>query len=114
VKRLAFFVVLMLLLVIGGGLTAQLAANNNNSESIVPFALKQTNDPNASVFTSVSWKSEQFFLFVGFILFNMIGMGATIAIVLWFLHRGVAQSKAEGGGKAAIQPASSETSTEEA
>ena len=112
-KRLAIFVVVMLLLVIGGGLTSQIVANNNNPESIVPFALKQTNDPNASVFTSVAWKSEQLFLFVGFILFNMIGMGATIAIVLWLLHRGVVHSKAEGGGKAEIQPASTETPAEE-
>lgn len=91
-KRLAFLVVLVVILLVGGGLTAQLVAMNNASP--LPI-LQQTADPDASVSQVLPWKADQFFLLVGFILFNLIGMAATIAIVMWFLDRGLRKSRAE-------------------
>ncbi len=111
-RRFALFVVVMLILIAGGGLTAQLAASNNDPGNFLPF-LKQTADPNASVFDAVPWKSEQFFLFAGFVLFNLVGMGVTIAVVMWYLNREIARSRARVGGETRIQTTESETAAEE-
>lgn len=98
-RLVAFLVVILLLLVIGGALTTQITGNDNNPAVMLPF-LKQTDDPDASVFESIPWKSEQFFLLVGFVLFNLIGMGATVALVMWLLDAQVRRAKSqetEGG-----------------
>jgi hypothetical protein len=113
VRRIAFFAAILVLLIIGGGLTAQIAANDNDPAAVIPGLLIQTDNPDASVFESTPWKSIQLFLLVGFILFNMIGMGATLAIVMWFLHRQLKKVGAEGG-RTDVQPAAtSETAVEQ-
>lgn len=94
-KRLVILIVVMAILIVGGGLSAQIAANNNNATSAIPGLLKQTDNPDASVFEATPWQAEQLFLFVGFVLFNMIGMGVTLMAIFWFLNRGVAAAKAE-------------------
>lgn len=111
-RGIALFIVILFLLIAGGGLTAQLAANNNDLGNFLPF-LKQTADPNASVFDAAPWKSEQFFLFAGFVVFNLIGMGVTIAAVMWLVNRQVAQSRAESGKETSIQTTEAETAVDE-
>lgn len=96
-RRIALFVVVMILLVLGGGLTTQLTAHNNNSASIIPGLLKQTNDPDASVFQATPQQAAQFFILVGFVLFNVVGMALTIAVVMWLLNRGVVKAKTAQG-----------------
>lgn len=90
-RNLIIFGGLLLLLIIGGGLTSQLIANQNGT--IVPV-LTQTVDPNASPTSMLPWKAEQFFLLIGFIVFNLLGIAATIALVFWFLDRGVKRERA--------------------
>ena len=51
--------------------------------------MHQTADPMGSYFQAPPGKAAFFFLVVGFILFNMIGMGATIAFIMWFFNREV-------------------------
>lgn len=94
-KRLVILITVMAILIVGGGLSAQIAANNNNATSALPGLLKQTDNPDASVFEATPWQAEQFFLFVGFLLFNMIGIGVTIMAILWLLNRGALEAKAE-------------------
>jgi hypothetical protein len=51
--------------------------------------MHQTADPMGSYFMATPGKAAFFFLVVGFILFNLIGMGATIALAMWFFNREV-------------------------
>lgn len=87
-NRMAFVVVVVLLLVVGGGLTSQMV-RQSASETLVPAVLVQSENPEASTLLIAPWQGEQLFLFIGFILVNLIGIGVTIAAVMWFLHRGV-------------------------
>ncbi len=95
----------LLLVIIGGGLTAQIA--QQGPRDAIPVFVIQTENPDASVFESVPWKAEQLVLFIGFVLFNLIGIAATIAIIMWLLHRQVksVSGGAPQAGKAAAEPA---------
>ena len=101
-RRVAFILGVLLLLIIGGGLTAQIA--QQGGRDAIPVFVIQTENPDASVFESAPWKAEQLVLLVGFLLFNLIGMALTIALVMWFLNRQVKNVKAgveEKPGRAA-------------
>lgn len=91
-KRLGIVIVLLLLLLIGGGLTSLLVANNGGG--VLPV-LQQVSRPDASPTVVQPWKADQLFLLIGFILFNLIGMAVTIAVVFWLLDRGIRRSRAE-------------------
>lgn len=106
-KRLAIFVVALILLAAGGGLTAVLT-QNSRADSI-PGAQVQTKNPEASVFMSTDWQAHQFFLLTGFIIFNLVGMGVTIALVIWFLSRQVASVSGKQGESSdrAVEPSGS-------
>ncbi len=84
-RRLAIVVGIVVVLLIGGGLTAQILVGGDS------LIIQQSEIPDASVLAAAPWQSEQLVLFIGFILFNLIGIAATIAVVMWFLHRGVKQ-----------------------
>jgi hypothetical protein len=47
----------------------------------------------------LGWKAEQLFILVGFILFNLIGITVTIALVMWYFDRGVRRARMEEGLK---------------
>ena len=88
-RRLAIVAGVVIVLVIGGGLTSQIIAGGQHS-----LFITQSSTPDASTLAAAPWQSEQLVLFVGFILFNLIGMGVTIMIVMWFLHWGLKRSEA--------------------
>jgi hypothetical protein len=103
VRNFGILVVVIVLLLLGGGLTAELA--NKEITEILPI-IRQTNVGEASFVDPAPWQAQQFVLMVSFILFNMIGIGATLALIMWFLDRQVRQvraTKKEG----AITPAAS-------
>lgn len=83
-KRLLIVGVVIVILIIGGGLTAQIASNGN--QLAIPGLIRQTNNPDASALDMAPWKAEQLFLFVGFILFNLIGIAVTLMVIFWFLN----------------------------
>jgi hypothetical protein len=72
----------------------------------------QTDNPDASVFESVPWKAEQLVLLIGFLLFNLIGIGVTLALIMWFLNRQV--KSVQGSEPPARAPASDSESAEAA
>jgi hypothetical protein len=82
-------------LIIGGGLTSQILAGGQGS-----LFITQSNTPDASTLAAAPWQTEQLVLFVGFILFNLIGMGVTVMIVMWLLHWGLKRSEAETAASA--------------
>jgi hypothetical protein len=93
VKRVAILVmVVVVLLIITGGLTAQVASNGGNLS--LPI-IRTTDNPDASVFLMQPWKAEQLFLFVGFVLFNLIGIALTLALIFWWLNREVRRAKTQ-------------------
>lgn len=77
---------LLILVIIGGGLTSQLIANQD--AGVLPI-LTQTVNPDASPASMLPWKAEQFFLLVGFILFNLVGIALTLALVVWVIDWGL-------------------------
>lgn len=91
-KRLIPLLVIIAILIVAGGLTAQFAATNGTQ--MLPGAKIQTGNPEASAFVATDWQAQQFFLLIGFIMFNLIGIGATIAIIMWLLSRQVTIAKA--------------------
>jgi hypothetical protein len=93
-KRLAIVFAIIVILVVSGGLTAQIASNGNQLN--IPGIVRQTTDPNASALDMAPWKAEQMFLFVGFILFNLVGIAVTIMAILWFLNWQIKKVKSEG------------------
>ena len=92
-KRLLIVVVVIVILIIGGGLTAQIASNGN--QLAIPGVIRQTNNPDASALDMAPWKAEQLFLFVGFIIFNLVGIGVTLLAVFWFLNWQIKKVKAQ-------------------
>ena len=83
-KRLLIVVVVIVILIIGGGLTSQIASNGN--QLAIPGVIRVTTNPDASVLDMAPWKAEQLFLFIGFILFNLIGIAVTLMAIFWFLN----------------------------
>ncbi|MBZ0283594.1 MAG: hypothetical protein K8L97_22855 [Anaerolineae bacterium] len=99
-KRLIIVFAVIVVLIIGGGLTSQLVSSDG---SIIPGLVRQTSNPDASALEMVPWKAEQLFLFIGFIVFNLVGIAVTLAVIMWFLNW---QVKSAGqAGKASKVPA---------
>lgn len=90
-RRFTFFVVLIILLLAGGGLTSLLIATGGQ---VLPI-LQQVGAPDASPTTMLPWKANQFFILVAFVLFNLVGIAVTLAIVMWVMDRGLKRGKAE-------------------
>ncbi|NJO85289.1 MAG: hypothetical protein HC828_22780 [Blastochloris sp.] len=89
-KRLGIIIVAAILLIGGGALTSLLSSGD---APIAPI-LTQTDNPDASRTTVLPWKAEQFFLMIGFIVFNLVGIGLTIAAIFWLTDRGIRRSRA--------------------
>lgn len=102
-SRLIFLAVILVILIIGGGLTAQLASSGGIG-GVLPV-LQTVENPDGDALELTSQKAELLFLFIGFIVFNLVGIAATLAVVMWFLHRGVKiAEKIEPPQAAANQP----------
>jgi hypothetical protein len=81
----------VLIVLAGSGFITSVLSGRDISD-VLPF-LVQTSDPEANAMAAEPWQAEQIFILIGFILFNLIGIGATIAAIMWFLHRGVVESR---------------------
>jgi nitrate/nitrite transporter NarK len=107
VRNFGILVVAIVLLLLGGGLTAQLA--NGDITQVLPI-IRQTNVGEASFIDPAPWQAQQFVIMVSFILFNLIGIAATLALVMWLLDRQVRQAKATRK-EGAITPAAAAKET---
>lgn len=93
-RRLITVAVLLFVLIVGGGLTMQLISSG--AGSLLP-TLTTTANPDASITTVTGWKAEQLFYLIGFIVFNLVGIAITLAIIFWFLDRGIKRNRARAG-----------------
>ncbi len=91
-KRLVLLIVVIAILGAGGTLTA--LTSTDWSATSIPGAKVQCADPACSVFAAEPWEAGQLILLIGFIMFNLVGMGATIALLFWFLSKQIANVKA--------------------
>lgn|GEM_PF-933981 len=96
-RRLIIFGVLLIILITGGALTTLFLSGEFSSN--IPV-LTTTVDPDASVAIVQNWKAEQLFLFIGFVIFNLVGIALTLAIVFWLLDRSQQNTALRETGKA--------------
>ncbi|GAB4323373.1 MAG: hypothetical protein Kow00117_11890 [Phototrophicales bacterium] len=91
-RKYAILAFCLMILAAGGVLTVIDQAGGVGN--LLP-TLQQTADPAASTMAVEPWQAEQLFLLLGFIVFNMIGIAATIAFVMFVLHRNVRAVKGD-------------------
>lgn len=89
-RTLTVIIAVLVLLVIGGALTTILVGDG----SLLP-TIQQSNDPEASTLAAEGWQAEQFVLLVLFLVVNLVGIGVTIAGIMWVLSRGVKSAEVE-------------------
>lgn len=93
-RRALLFIVIIVILIGSGFLTVQLAQQANNTGAPpVPGMRVQTNNPEASALVATTTKGSIFLAFAGFVIFNMVGIGATLAVIFWFLNRSINRAK---------------------
>jgi uncharacterized BrkB/YihY/UPF0761 family membrane protein len=86
VRRLAILAFLVIVLLAAGGITSQLT---RSFDLTVPV----TDAPDGSVFDATPDQALQFFVWVGFVLANVVVAGLVIALIFWWLHRSVRRSQ---------------------
>lgn len=97
-RKYAFLVVILIVLAGGGMLTAIQQAGG--VENIIPY-LQQTSNPEASPAHATVWQAEQLVFFIGFLVVNLVGIGATIAFIMWALDRQVRVARVNAGEQGA-------------
>ena len=80
-KRLGILAGIFIILLAGGGISAKILSSD--------LTIRQTLDPNGSVLTATPDQATAFILLAGFIIFNVLGAGLTLALVFWLLNRQV-------------------------
>jgi hypothetical protein len=91
----------LIVLLAGGALTSLLVAGG---ASMIPI-LTQVGAPDASPTTMLPWKANQFFILLGFALFNLVGIAVTLAIIFMAVDWGLKQSKKEAANAVTAAPA---------
>jgi hypothetical protein len=99
VRRFSFLIVLLIVLLAGGGLTSLLIAGGSQ---VLPI-LQQVGSADALPTEVLPWKANQFFLLIGFVLFNLIGIAVTLAVIFWAVDWGLKQGKAEASNAKVVQ-----------
>jgi hypothetical protein len=89
-RQAAFIVFIIVLLIAGGLLTYGIS---RQGAGIIPGIRLQTNNPEASVVSVTPDKGALFFIYSAIVLGSVVGMGATLAILFWFLNRQVVEVK---------------------
>ena len=78
-KALGTVALVLVILLAGGAITSNLLSSD--------LAIQQTTDPSGDFLTATPDQAVAFILVTGFILFNVLGAGLTLMIVIWLLNR---------------------------
>lgn len=92
----ALLLIVIVLILVGSGTFAYLISQQPAGAPPIPGMRVQTNNPAASALVNTPEKGTLFVLFAGFVVFNLVGMGATIAIIAWFLDKQLRKVRHEG------------------
>ena len=85
-KRALLLITVVILLIIGGYISQ---AISRQGAGAIPGLQPQTDNPNASTQMVTPVKGAQFFVFTAVALGSVVGMGAVLALIFWFLNREV-------------------------
>ena len=88
-RQLGAIAILFIVLLGGGAITSNLL----NSD----LAIRQTTDPSGDFLTATPDQALAFLLMAGFVIFNVLGAGLTLALVFWLLNRQVTVVRRESG-----------------
>ena len=89
--RRALLIFTVVIVLIAGGYIS--LAISKQGAAAMPGLRVQTENPEANVFTVTTDKGAIFFIFTAVALGSVIGMGVVMAILFWFLNRGVAKAR---------------------
>ena len=92
--RLIVIIVAIVVILVGGGILSSGMLQETD------ILVQQTNSPEASFFEATPDQAAWLFVIVGFIIFNVIGAGVTIMLVIWFLDRSLKSSQAQADAPA--------------
>lgn len=92
-RRALIFIVIIVILIGSGFLTTQLVGRTPDAPP-VPGMRVQTTNGAASALVATPEKGTLFLLFAGFVVFNLVGIGATLALISWFLTKQINKAKA--------------------
>lgn len=76
-----------LVVLIGGGMLTAIVPRGAAPEDM-PGALVQTLDPEASVFRTTEWQTQQLVWLIIAIVVSLIGFAIPLALLMWFLNWG--------------------------
>jgi hypothetical protein len=62
------------------------------SDPLGGLLITQSGDPYASPFVATPQQAMQIVVWGGFVIFNVIGLAATLALVFWFINRSLVKS----------------------
>jgi hypothetical protein len=88
--RLAIFLLIVIAVLLGGGL---LSYSFTQGEAQIPGMRVQTTNPEGNALVVTPNKGAWFFIFAGAILTSVVGFGATIAALFWFLNRQITRAE---------------------
>ena len=86
-RPLGILALIFIILLAGGAISSNLLSSD--------LAIQQTTDPSGDALTATPDQAAAFILIVGFILMNVIGAGATLALVFWLLNHQVTALRRE-------------------
>ena len=88
-RRALLIITVVIVLIAGGYISVAISKQG----AALPGQRVQTENPEANVFTVTADKGAIFFIFTAIALGSLIGMGVVMAILFWFLNRGVARAR---------------------
>lgn len=89
--RRALLIITVVIVLIAGGYISN--AISKQGAAALPGLRVQTENPEANVMTVTPDKGALFFLFTAIALGSVVGMGVVMAILFWFLNRGIARAR---------------------
>ena len=89
--RRALLIITIVIVLIAGGYIS--VAISKQGAAALPGLRVQTENPEANPMTVTPEKGALFFIFTAIALGSLVGMGVTLAILFWFLNRGVARAR---------------------
>lgn len=85
-RGILFLAVLVAVTIAGGVITSGLMFE-------IP-TIRQASSPDASVFEATPEQANLLVIWIGFVIFNIIGAGSTLALLFWLGNRAVARANA--------------------
>lgn len=104
-KRVGILAFLMIVVIAGGVISSGML-----SDPLSGLLIVQSSEPNASPFVATPQQAMQIVFWGGFVIFNVLGLALTLALIFWFLNRSLVRER--GGRPAASASTEIEAASE--